>query len=67
MSIRIMGTGSAIPNKTVTNDELSMFVDTSDDWIKERTGIESRHIATGETVDELAGNGDVFFHRKLIL
>ena len=56
MSIRIMGTGSAIPNKTVTNDELSRFVDTSDDWIKERTGIESRHIATGETVDELAGN-----------
>ena len=56
MSIRIMGTGSAIPNKAVTNDELSRFVDTSDDWIKERTGIESRHIATGETVDELASN-----------
>lgn len=55
MSIRIKGTGSALPLKTVTNNELSRFVDTTDEWIRERTGIESRHIATGETVDMLAG------------
>ena len=54
MSIRIMGSGSAIPKRRVTNDELCRFIDTSDNWIKERTGIESRYIATGETVKILA-------------
>ena len=54
MSIRIMGSGSAIPRRRVTNDELCRFIDTSDNWIKERTGIESRYIATGETVKILA-------------
>lgn len=54
MSIRIKGSGSAIPKRTVTNDELAKIVETTDSWIKERTGIESRHIATGETVKMLA-------------
>lgn len=54
MSIRIMGTGSALPAKMVTNEELTGLVDTSDEWIRERTGIAGRHISTGETVASLA-------------
>ena len=50
MSIRIMGTGSALPEKTVSNLELTELVDTSDEWIRERTGIAQRHISTGETL-----------------
>ncbi len=54
MSIKIIGTGSALPEKCVTNDDLARLVDTSDQWIRERTGIGSRHISTGETLAELA-------------
>lgn len=53
MSIKIIGTGSALPEKTVTNYDLMELVDTSDEWIKERTGIGSRHISTGETLVSL--------------
>lgn len=53
MSIRIMGTGSALPEKTVSNRDLTMLVDTSDEWIRERTGIAQRHISTGETLVSL--------------
>ena len=42
---RIVGTGSALPARRVTNAELAETVDTSDDWIVERTGIRARHIA----------------------
>lgn len=54
MSIKIIGTGSALPEKKVTNDELAQLMDTSDEWIRERTGIGSRHLSTGETVASLA-------------
>lgn len=54
MAIRIMGTGSALPEKTMTNEDMAQLVDTSDEWIRERTGIGSRHISTGETVVSLA-------------
>lgn len=54
MSVKIVGTGSALPQKIVTNDDLAQLVDTSDEWIRERTGIGSRHISTGETVVSLA-------------
>ena len=37
--MRIIGTGSALPKKIVTNDELSKIVETSDEWITDRTGI----------------------------
>ena len=47
---KICGTGSYVPEKTVSNDELSMFVDTSDEWIRERTGVARRHIAEEDTV-----------------
>lgn len=55
MSIRIIGTGSALPEKCVTNDDLAGLMDTSDEWIRERTGIVSRYLSTGETVAFLAG------------
>ncbi len=54
MAIRIIGTGSALPEKTMTNEDLTRLVDTSDEWIRERTGIGTRHISTGETVVSLA-------------
>lgn len=54
MATRIMGTGSAIPSRIVTNQELEGFLDTSDAWIQERTGIGSRHAATTETTTSLA-------------
>lgn len=51
----IRGTGSALPQRRVSNDELSKQVDTSDEWIVERTGIRFRHIAgEGETTATLA-------------
>ncbi|HTG39145.1 beta-ketoacyl-ACP synthase III [Sphingomonas sp.] len=57
MTIRsvIAGTGSALPDRRVSNDELAERVDTSDEWIVERTGIRFRHIAgEGETTATLA-------------
>lgn len=51
----ICGSGSALPGKAVTNAELAERVDTSDDWIVERTGIRQRYIASeGETTGTLA-------------
>lgn len=54
MNIKITGTGSAVPALRVTNDDLSKIMDTSDEWIKSRTGIEARHIAVEETTTSLA-------------
>lgn len=52
---RIIGCGSYLPEKVLTNDDLSRFVDTNDAWIVERTGIRERHIAAeGETTADLA-------------
>ncbi len=48
MRAKIIGTGSYLPEKILTNDDLAQMVDTSDDWIRTRTGIEHRHIASGE-------------------
>lgn len=51
----IRGSGSALPRRIVTNAELAERVDTSDDWIVERTGIHARHIAAeDETTSSLA-------------
>jgi len=51
----IVGTGSALPPRRVTNAELAERVDTSHEWIVERTGIQARHIAAdGETTATLA-------------
>ena len=54
MAIKLKGTGRALPDRVVTNEELATLVDTSDEWIRERTGIGSRHVSTGETVADLA-------------
>ncbi len=52
---RIIGTGSYLPERIMTNAELAEMVDTSDDWIVERSGIRERHIvADGETTADLA-------------
>ena len=52
---RIAGTGSYLPSKVLTNDDLSRIVDTSDEWIASRTGIRERHVAAeGETTVDLA-------------
>lgn len=54
MSFDILGTGSRVPRKVVTNDELTEFLDTSDEWIHTRTGIRRRHVLTDETLHSLA-------------
>lgn len=52
---RIIGTGSYLPEKVMTNHDLEKIVDTSDEWIRERTGIEKRHLANhDETTTDLA-------------
>jgi 3-oxoacyl-[acyl-carrier-protein] synthase-3 len=52
---RITGTGSQLPAKALSNHDLEQMVDTSDQWIVERTGIRTRHIAAeGETTCDLA-------------
>jgi 3-oxoacyl-[acyl-carrier-protein] synthase III len=51
---RIAGTGSYLPEKVLTNEDLAKFVDTSDEWIASRTGIRERHVAAeGETTGDL--------------
>ncbi len=54
MAIKITGTGSALPEKIVTNFDMAELVETSDEWIRERTGIAERRISTGDTVSSLA-------------
>ena len=51
---RIAGTGSYLPEKVVTNDDLAKVVDTSDEWIRTRTGIRERHVAAeGQTTSDM--------------
>ena len=53
----LISVGSYLPQRIVTNDELAMSVDTSDEWIRQRTGIAQRHIvAEGEKTSDLARN-----------
>jgi 3-oxoacyl-[acyl-carrier-protein] synthase-3 len=55
MYSRIVGTGSHLPSRVLTNADLEKMVETSDEWIRDRTGIERRHIAAdGETTVDLA-------------
>lgn len=52
---KILGVGSYLPEKLLTNQEIEKLVDTSDQWIRERTGIERRHIASeGQATTDLA-------------
>lgn len=52
--MKIIGTGSELPKKVVSNDDLSTIMDTSDEWIRERTGIAERHVITTEALEDLA-------------
>ena len=55
MRTRIAGTGRAVPDKVLTNDDLSKLVETSDEWIRERTGIRERRILEeGRSTSDLA-------------
>ena len=55
MAIRILGTGSYLPPKSVTNDDIAKSLDTTDEWIFSHTGIHSRHVAEdGETTSTMA-------------
>lgn len=52
--MKIIGTGSAYPKRTLTNDDLSQMMDTSDTWIRERTGICTRQVITDELLEDIA-------------
>lgn len=52
--MKISGTGSALPKKVVTNDMLAEFLDTSDEWIRARTGVVSRYVISDEKLEDLA-------------
>lgn len=52
--MKIIGTGKAVPHKSVSNDMLAGFLDTSDEWISTRTGIRTRRIMTEEHLEDLA-------------
>ena len=55
MGIKIIGTGSYLPPKVVTNDDIAKTLDTTDEWIFSHTGIHSRHVAgEGETTSTMA-------------
>src|SRR5215470_7593805 len=56
----IMGTGSELPTKVITNTDLEKMVDTSDEWITVRTGIKQRRV-----LEEGKGNADMAFHAAL--
>lgn len=51
---KIVATGAGIPEQVITNDDLAKIVDTSDEWIVQRTGIRERHISSGENLSVLA-------------
>lgn len=60
MYSRIIGTGSYLPEKILTNHDLEKMVDTSDEWIRTRTGITQRHIAAeGQMASDLAVNASL--------
>ena len=54
MRIKILGTGSYLPPKVVTNDDLAKTLDTNDEWIFSHTGIHSRHIAVEDCTSTMA-------------
>jgi 3-oxoacyl-[acyl-carrier-protein] synthase-3 len=55
MYSRIVGTGSYLPEKVLTNFDLEKMLDTTDEWIRSRSGIEERHIAAPEETSSLLG------------
>jgi 3-oxoacyl-[acyl-carrier-protein] synthase-3 len=60
MNSKVIGTGSYLPKKIMTNHDLAQIIDTSDEWIKERSGIMQRHIiADNEATSDLASNAAI--------
>ncbi|MCK5761513.1 MAG: ketoacyl-ACP synthase III [Candidatus Izimaplasma sp.] len=59
MYTKIIGTGSYVPSKMMTNEDLKEFVDTNDEWIYTRTGIKERHIVTNEGTVDLAEKASI--------
>ena len=57
--MKISGTGSGLPKKVVTNDMLAQFLDTSDEWIKTRTGVSSRFVISDEKLEDLAAEAAI--------
>ena len=51
--MKIIGTGSALPHRVVTNGDMESFLDTTDGWIVSRTGIRSRHVISDERLEDL--------------
>ena len=49
-ALRLIATGGALPGRTVTNEDLSRMVDTSDEWITTRTGIRARQTSAAASV-----------------
>lgn len=56
---KIIGVGSYAPDNIITNEDLAKIVDTSDEWIKSRTGISERRISTGEQTSDLAAKASL--------
>lgn len=54
MSFSVAGTGSALPKRAVSNEQLGSFLDTTDAWIRSRTGIAQRHVMVQESLKDLA-------------
>lgn len=54
IAAKITATGAYVPERKVTNDDLARVMDTSDEWIRSRTGIGSRHVAVGESTSHMA-------------
>lgn len=54
MGIKILGTGAYLPERILTNDELSTMVETNDEWITQRVGIKERHVSETETAADFA-------------
>ena len=54
ITTRIIATGACVPEQIITNDDLAKIVDTSDEWITQRTGIKERRISSGENTSDLA-------------
>ncbi|WP_123054876.1 beta-ketoacyl-ACP synthase III [Clostridium sp. JN-1] len=53
-NVKVIGTGSYVPPRIVSNDDLSCVIDTNDEWIKSRTGIKERRISEGENTSNMA-------------
>ena len=67
-AVGILGLGHYVPEKIITNTDMEKIVETSDEWITERTGIKQRHIAAPEeATSDLAYNAAVEALKTLVL